>query len=109
MLQKTLLATVLAMIALAVGVGSSEADIIFGNVNPTPACGPASPPGHVCGITETFTSGADTIIANGFSGAPAAGTGNTNLTLKGGPAAPAPLLPTNVFGESGLGTNANAG
>jgi hypothetical protein len=101
--------TGLAMAAFAVGASSSNADIIFGNVNPAPACGAASGPGHVCGITETFTSGGDTIIANGFSGAPAAGTGNFNLTLKGGPAAPAPLLPTNVLGESGLGTNANAG
>jgi hypothetical protein len=63
----------------------------------------------VCSITETFTSGADTIIANGFSGAPAVGVGNTNLTLKGGPAAPAPLLPTKVLAESGLGTSATAG
>jgi hypothetical protein len=63
----------------------------------------------VCGITETFTSGTDTIIANGFSGAPAPGTGNLNLTLKGGPAAPAPLLPSNTLAESGLGTNLNAG
>jgi len=99
----------LAVIALAAGAGSAKADIIFGNVNPSPACGPASGPGHVCGITETFISGADTIIANGFSGAPAAGVGNLNLTLKGGPAAPAPLLPTNVLGESGLGTNLTAG
>ena len=109
MLQKTLLATVLAMIAFAVGAGSAKADVIFGNVNPSPACGPASGPGHVCAITETFTSGADIYVANGFSGAPLAGTGNTNLTLKGGPLAPAPLLPINVLGESGLGTNANPG
>jgi hypothetical protein len=101
--------TGLAMAAFAVGASSSNADIIFGNVNPSPACGPASGPGHVCGITETFTSGSDIIVANGFSGAPAIGNGNTNLTLKGGPAAPAPLLPTNVLGESGLGANANAG
>jgi len=110
MLQRKLLAVfgALAATALAAGVSPAKADIIFGNVNPTPACGPASGPGHVCGITETFTSLPDTIIANGFSGAPAAGAGNTNLTLKGGPAAPAALLPTNVLGESGLGTNANA-
>jgi len=101
--------TVLAMAAFTVGAGSASADIIFGNVNPSPACGPASGPGHVCAITETFTSGADVYVANGFSGAPAAGTGNFNLTLKGGPLAPAPLLPINVLGESGLGTNANAG
>jgi hypothetical protein len=53
---------------------------------------------------------ADTTIANGFaSGTPGAGTGNLNLTLKGGPAAPAPLLPTNILAESGLGTNLTAG
>ena len=45
--------TGLAMAAFAVGAGSAKADVIFGNVNPTPACGPASGPGHVCGITET--------------------------------------------------------
>jgi hypothetical protein len=104
--------TGLAMAAFAVGAGSAKADVIFGNVNPTPACGPASGPGHVCGITETFSSGTnagDNIVANGFSGAPAPGAENANLTLKGGPAAPAPLLPTNVLGESGLGINANAG
>ncbi len=111
MLQPKLLSvfTALAIAAFAVGAGSARADIIFGNVNPSPACGPASGPGHVCAITETFTSGADIYVANGFSGAPAAGTGNFNLTLKGGPLAPAPLLPINVLGESGLGTNANAG
>jgi len=100
---------VIAMAAFAVSAGPAKADIIFGNVNPSPACGPVSGPGHVCGITETFTSGTDTIIANGFSGTPAPGTGNLNLTLKGGPAAPAPLLPTNTLGQSGLGTNLNAG
>jgi hypothetical protein len=99
----------LALTVLAIGASPSKANIIFGNVNPSPACGAASGPGHVCGITETFTSGGDTIIANGFTGPPAVGTGNTNLTLKGGPAAPGPLLPANVLGESGLGTNADAG
>src|SRR4051812_5332521 len=105
------IATGLAMATFAVGAGSAKADIIFGNVNPSPAClaAPAGQVGHVCGITETFTSPAgDNIVANGFSGAPAPGVGNRNLTLKGGPAAPAPLLPTNALSESGLGTNANA-
>lgn len=99
----------IAMAVVPLSAGSAKANIIFGNVNPSPGCGPASGPGHVCGITETFTSGTDTIIANGFSGAPAPGTGNLNLTLKGGPAAPAPLLPSNILAESGLGTNLNAG
>ena len=99
----------IAMAVVPLSAGSAKANIIFGNVNPSPGCGPASGPGHVCGITETFTSGTDTIIANGFSGAPAPGTGNLNLTLKGGPAAPAPLLPSNILAESGLGTDLNAG
>jgi hypothetical protein len=95
-----------AMIALAVGAGPAEASIIFGGtgVGPTPACGAQSGPGQVCAITEVFNNGTDNIIANGFSGAPAAGTGNANLTLK--PLA-APF--NNSFMESGLGTNANAG
>lgn len=96
-------------IALALVASSAQADTIFGNVNPAPLCqaAPAGQVGHVCAITETFTSGADNIIANGFLGAPAAGAGNTNLTLKGGPAAPAQLLPTNILMESGLGINTN--
>jgi hypothetical protein len=100
--------TGLAMAAFAVGAGSAKADIIFGNVNPSPACGAVSGPGHVCGITETFTSGSDTIVANGFSGAPAAGTGNTNLTLKANTASP-PGPPLNAFAESGLGVGTSAG
>jgi hypothetical protein len=55
----------------------------------------------VCGITETFTNGTDTVVANGFSGAPAPGTGNTNLTLK--------PLTLNTLDESGLGTQNPAG
>jgi PEP-CTERM motif len=105
-MRKVLVCGALTVIALVIGTSPANADMIFGDVNPSPGCGPASGPGHVCGVTETFTSGADTIVANGFSGAPAPGTGNANLTLKGGPAAPAPLLPTNVLGESGLGVNA---
>jgi hypothetical protein len=53
----------------------------------------------VCGITETFTSGGDTVVANGFLGAPVPGTGNANLTLK--------PFPLNVTAESGLGVQAN--
>ena len=63
----------IAMAVVAVSAGSAKANIIFGDVNPSPGCGPASGPGHVCGITETFTSGTDTIIANGFSGGPLRG------------------------------------
>jgi len=102
---------VLTAMALALAASPAQADIIFGNVNPAPLCqaAPAGQPGHVCAITEVFASGADNIIAHGFLGAPAAGTGNTNLTLKGGPAAPPQLLPTNVLMESGLGINTNPG
>ena len=55
--------------------------------------------GSVCGINETFTSGADTVVAHGFTGAPGADGGNVNLTLK--------PFPLNVLGESGLGVQAN--
>ena len=37
----------------------AKADVMFGSLTPTPACGPVSGPGSVCGINETFTSGAD--------------------------------------------------
>src|SRR5215470_5201244 len=98
-----LMFSVFAAAALAVGVGPATANIIFGQVAPSPACqAPAAGfPGGVCGITETFTSGADTIVANGFTGAPAPGTGNTNLTLK--------TVPPNSFSEGGLGINLGAG
>jgi len=94
----------LAATAFVVGVSPAKATIIFGSVTPTPACQATQPgaPGAVCGITETFTSGPDTIIANGFSsGTPGAGAGNTNLTLK--------PVAGNGLGESGLGTNLTAG
>jgi hypothetical protein len=75
---------------------------VFGNL--TQHLVPVAPAGQqdsVCGITETFTSGGDTIIANGFaSGTPGAGTGNTNPSLKS--------VAVNGLAESGLGTNGNA-
>jgi hypothetical protein len=89
----------LAATALAVGVSSAEADIIFGSLTPSPACGAVSGVGAVCGINETFTSGGDTVVAHGFTGAPGADGGNVNLTLK--------PMPLNVLGESGLGVQAN--
>jgi hypothetical protein len=55
--------------------------------------------GSVCGINETFTSGGDTVVAHGFTGAPGADGGNANLTLK--------PFPLNVLAESGLGVQAN--
>ena len=33
----------------------AKADVMFGSLTPTPACGPVSGPGSVCGINETFT------------------------------------------------------
>jgi PEP-CTERM motif len=93
-----------AATAFVVGVSPAKATNTFGSVTPTPACQATQPgaPGAVCGITETFTSGLDTIIANGFSsGTPGAGAGNTRLTLK--------PVAGNGLGESGLGTNLTAG
>jgi hypothetical protein len=78
-------------------------NITFGDLTPeTPACGPVSGVGSVCGINEIFTFGGDTVQATGFTGAPVAFPGpaeNVNLTLK----------PTsvNVLAESGLGVQAN--
>jgi hypothetical protein len=89
----------LAALALAAGAGPSKADIIFGSLTPSPACGPVGTVASVCGINETFTSGGDTVVAHGFTGAPGSGAGNVNLTLK-----PTPL---NVLAESGLGVQAN--
>src|SRR6516225_6103335 len=90
----------LAAVALAAGASPAKADTIFnfGSLTPTPACGPVSGPGSVCGINETFTSGGDTVVAHGFTGAPGA-VGDANLTLK--------PIPLNVLSESGLGVQAN--
>ena len=76
----------------------AKADVMFG-VTPTPACGPVSGVGSVCGINETFTSGADTVVAHGFTGAPGSGGGDANLTLK--------PFPLNSLQESGLGVQGN--
>jgi hypothetical protein len=78
---------------------AAKADVIFGNLTPTPACGAVSGVGSVCGINETFTFGGDTVVAHGFSGAPGPDGGNANLTLK--------PIPLNVLAESGLGVQAN--
>ena len=50
----------LAATAFAVGVSQAKADIIFGSLTPTPACGPVGTVGSVCGVNETFASGGDT-------------------------------------------------
>jgi len=34
---------------------AAKADVIFGSLTPTPACGAVSGVGSVCGINETFT------------------------------------------------------
>jgi hypothetical protein len=78
---------------------AAKADIIFGSLTPTPACGPVSGPGSVCGEDETFTFGGDTVVAHGFTGAPGPALGNANLTLK--------PLPLDVLSESGLGVQSN--
>jgi hypothetical protein len=78
---------------------AAKADVIFGNLTPIPACGPVSGPGSVCNVTLTFTSGGDTVVANGFTGAPVPGAGNANLTLK--------PMSLNPLQESGLGVQAN--
>jgi hypothetical protein len=90
----------LAAVALAAGASPAKADTIFnfGSLTPTPACGPVSGPGSVCGINETFTSGGDTVVAHGFTGAPGA-VGDANLTLK--------PMPPNSLMESGLGVQSN--
>ena len=73
--------------------------ITFGDLTPSPLCGPVSGSGSVCGINETFTFGGDTVVAHGFTGAPGPAAGNVNLTLK--------PMPLNVLSESGLGVQAN--
>src|SRR5262245_53108245 len=96
--------TLAAAIALAGALyavsPAAKADTIFnfGSLTPTPACGPVSGPGSVCGINVTFTSGGDTVVAHGFTGAPGA-VGDANLTLK--------PMPPNSLTESGLGVQSN--
>jgi hypothetical protein len=56
--------------------------------------------GSVCAPNETFTgSFGEQVVAHGFPGAPAAGAGTSNLTLK--------PMPLNTLAESGLGVQAN--
>jgi hypothetical protein len=85
--------------ALYVVSPAAKADITFGDLIPSPACGPVSGVGSVCAPNETFSFGGDTVVAHGFFGAPLTTTGVANLTLK----------PTsvNVLAESGLGVQSN--
>jgi len=92
-------ATALAGALYLVSPAAKANEIIFGDLTPTPACGPVSGPGSVCGINETFTSGTSTVVAHGFTGAPGPALGDANLTLK--------PIPLNVLGESGLGVQGN--
>src|SRR6476469_3321456 len=85
--------------ALYIVSPAAKADVVFGSLIPTPACGAVSGVGSVCGINETFTSGDDTVVAHGFTGAPGPAAGNVNLTLK--------PFPLNVLAESGIGVQAN--
>jgi hypothetical protein len=95
-------ATALAGLAVALAAGASpaKADFIFGQLTPTPACGPVSGPGSVCAPNETFTSGGQTVVAHGFPGAPdGTAPGTANLTLK--------PFALNGLSESGLGVQSN--
>ena len=91
--------TGLALVTAVVGTGPAKADIMFGSVQ-NGACTLASGPGFVCNSANvTFSSGGDTVVAHGFPGAPGAGAGTSNLTLK--------LIAGNGLSESGLGVQAN--
>jgi hypothetical protein len=86
--------------ALSVVSSTAKADVNFGLLTPTPACGPVSGVGSVCAPNETFTGTfGEQVVAHGFPGAPAAGAGTSNLTLK--------PIPPNTTGESGLGVQSN--
>ena len=85
--------------ALYVVSPAAKADVIFGSLTPTPACGAVSGVGSVCAINETFTFGGDTVVAHGFTGAPLPAFGEVNLTLK--------PMPLNSLAESGLGVQSN--
>jgi hypothetical protein len=99
MKSMTLAAATLLAGALYVVTPAAKADIMFGS-SPNPACTSASGPGFVCNSPNvTFSSGLDTVVAHGFTGAPGSDGGNANLTLK--------PFPLNILAESGLGVQAN--
>jgi hypothetical protein len=91
----TLVAATALAGALLVVSPAAKADVIFGNLTPSPACGPVLGVGSVCGPSETFTgSFGEQVLAQGFLGAPGT-SGATNLTLK--------PVAGNGLAESGLG------
>jgi hypothetical protein len=91
-------ATALAGALYVVGP-AAKADIMFGNVQ-NAACTTASGPGFVCNSANvTFTSGADSVTAHGFPGAPGSGAGTSNLTQK--------LIAPNGLSESGIGVQSS--
>jgi hypothetical protein len=79
---------------------AAKADVIqFGAVQ-NAACTTASGPGFVCNSANvTFTSGADSVTAHGFPGAPGSGAGTSDLTQK--------LIAPNGLSESGLGVQSS--
>jgi hypothetical protein len=95
------LATATALAGALYGVSpAAKADVIqFGAVQ-NAACTASSAPGFVCNSANvTFTSGATSVTAHGFPGAPGPAAGTSNLTQK--------LIATNGLSESGLGVQSN--
>ena len=93
-------ATALAGVLYVVVSPAAKADVMFGAAQ-NAACTTASGPGFVCNSANvTFTSGADSVTAHGFPGAPGSGAGTSNLTQK-------LIAPTNGLSESGLGVQSN--
>jgi hypothetical protein len=91
----------LAVIALAAGAGPAKATIMFGNFSGA-GCTASTVPGQngdfICPNPQNFNGGPqDSVVANGFSGAPGTGAGDTALTIK--------TLAGNPPDESGLGEN----
>jgi hypothetical protein len=94
------LATATALAGTLYVVGpAAKADIMFGAAQ-NAACTTASGPGFVCNSANvTFTSGADSVTAHGFPGAPGSGAGTSDLTQK--------LIAPNGLSESGLGVQSS--
>lgn len=102
-----LLSLVAALAVIGFGVGPVMAvEINWGSLNPSPGgCSTAAgDSGFVCDNTQSFTSGASTYTATGFSDAFLTESALTFKPLIGnaliGP-------PFNVLGESGIGENAS--
>jgi hypothetical protein len=91
--------TALAAVLYVVVSPAAKADVMFGAAQ-NAACTTASGPGFVCNSANvTFTSGADSVTAHGFPGAPGSGAGTSNLTQK--------LIAPNGLSESGLGVQSS--